>query len=65
MATDNLDDFFYVESIEDMLEVILPYSIKCLLQVDEIVERVPPVLQVFLHEDHMDLLSWACRGQWE
>ena len=55
MFIEGVDDlhepFFYVESFEDMPEAIMPYPIKCFLEVDEIVEQVPLVLQMFLNED--------------
>ena len=42
MVIEGLDDlyesFFYVESSEDMPEAIVPYLIKCFLEVNEIVE---------------------------
>ena len=55
MVIEGLDDlyepFFYVESSEDMPEAIMLYPIECFLEVNEIAEQVPLVLQMFLNED--------------
>ena len=48
---DLCEPFFSVESFKDMPGVIVPHSIECFLEVDDIVGQVPLVLQVFLDED--------------
>ena len=48
---DLYEPFFYVESSGDMPEAIVLYPIECFLEVNEIVEQVPLVFQMFLNED--------------
>lgn len=55
--------FLYVESSEELPEAIVPYS-KCFLEISEIVEQFPLVLQMFLVEDPTveDLSHYAPSG---
>lgn len=62
--------FFYIESSEEVPVAIMPYLIKCFLEINEIMDQVTLVLQILPNEEptiedlfHCAALKPACSSE--